>query len=57
MDRGGRMNRIKFVFDKSIWVFPICLRLTCVGCDNRLYTVSIDVLCFRFILCIDEDSY
>ena len=51
------MNRIKFVFDNSMWVFPICVRLTCVGCDNRPYTVSIDVLCFRFIFCIDEDSY
>lgn len=51
------MKRIKFNLDKSMWVFPLCVRLTCVGNNNRPYTLSIDFLCLRLIFCIDEDSY
>ena len=51
------MKRIKFVADVGTWIFPISLHLTCVGNRNRPYTFSIDFLCFRLIVCIDEDSY
>lgn len=51
------MKRIKFAFTKDHWIFPIALHLTCVGNNNRPYTFSIDLLCFRLIFCIDEDSY
>lgn len=51
------MKRIKFVIDRKIWVFPLAVRVTCVGNDNRAYTVSLDCLCFRLIACIDEDSF
>ena len=51
------MKRIKFYCDTSSWVFPLCLHLTCVGNRHRPYTFSIDFLCFRLIVCIDEDSF
>lgn len=51
------MNRIKFLADISDWIFPIAIHLTCVGNNNRPYTLSLDCLCFRLIICIDEDSY
>ena len=51
------MKRVKFFTDISQWIFPLSLHITCVGNNNRLYTISLDFLCFRLILCIDEDSY
>ena len=51
------MKRIKFHTDISEWIFPIAIHLICVGNNNRPYTLSIDCLCFRLILCIDEDSF
>lgn len=51
------MTRIKFLIDISNWIFPIAIHLTCVGNNNRPYTLSVDALCFRLIICIDEDSY
>lgn len=50
------MKRVKFILDKSDWIFPIALRLICVGNDNRPWTISLCCLCFRLIVCIDEDS-
>lgn len=51
------MNRIKFYTDISSWIFPLALHITCVGNNNRIYTISLDFLCFRLICCIDEDSF
>ena len=51
------MNRIKFDTNISNWVFPLTLHITCVGNNNRIYTISLDFLCFRIICCVDEDSY
>lgn len=51
------MKRIKIYIDTHQWIFPVALRLSLVGNNHRLYTISIDFLCFRLIFCIDEDSY
>ena len=51
------MRRIKFDINLWYWTFPIAFRLTLVGNNKRPYTFSIDFLCFRLIICIDEDSY
>ena len=51
------MNRIKFYTDLTEWVIPASIHLSLVGNNHRLYTVSIDILCFRLIFCIDDDSY
>lgn len=50
-------KRLRFWIDTSDWVFPVIFHLTCVGNDNRPYTFSLDLLCFRLIFCIDEESY
>ena len=51
------MKRIKFICDKSNFIFPIAFRWTGVGNNNRTWTVSLDFLWFSLIFCIDEDSY
>lgn len=51
------MKRLKFVVDTSEWIFPFCFKLICVGNNKRPYTFSLDFLCLRLIICIDEDSY
>ena len=50
-------ERIWLLIDLSNWVFPLALHITCVGNNNRIYTISLDFLCFRIICCVDEDSY
>ena len=50
-------KRLVLWMDNSRWIFPLSLNISCVGNNNRIYTISLDLLCFRLILCIDEDSY
>lgn len=46
----------KFDFDIGQWVFPFCFRLDLVGNRYRPWTFMFEILCFKFIICIDEDS-
>ena len=49
-------KRLLFCIDTSVWVFPLIFHLICVGNNNRPYTFSLDLLCFRLIFCIDLDG-
>ncbi len=51
------MKRLKFNINISEWVLPVSFHLSCVGNNKRPYTLSLDFLCFRLILCIDEESF
>ena len=51
------MKRLKIYKDTWNWVFPLALHLMLVGNRHRIYTISIDILCFRIILCVDKDSF
>lgn len=51
------MKRIKFIFDKSNFVFPLAFHWVGVGNNNRTWTVGLDILWFSLVFCVDEDSY
>jgi hypothetical protein len=46
----------KFECDITDWYFPVCLRYITVGNDRRPWNLQLNFLCFKFIICIDEDS-
>ena len=57
VDESKNQKRIKFCIDTYSWILLPTIRLSLVGNNHRIYTISLDFLCFRLIFCVDEDSY
>lgn len=47
---------VKFKIDTYQWIFPISVIVNLVGNNHRVYSIIIGFLCFKLILCIDEDA-
>lgn len=46
----------KFEIDIDKWIFPVSVIVNLVGNDHRIYNIIIGFLCFKLVLCIDEDA-
>ncbi len=50
------MGMTKFEIDTYKWIFPLSIIVNLVGNNHRIYNIIIGFLCFRLVLCVDEDA-